>query len=328
MRWTVPEVSVEAYGRLHAALIDVGRATPRAYGGCGFALGTPVVRVRAKPATSLAVTYYGTLDDRGREDVDCALARLGEHVGHPIDAELTIDGWIPQHVGLGTKTALVLALLDATSRALDLSLSNAELQSISGRGGTSGVGIHTYFCGGFALDAGHVQSRVPTLAPSSSRLAPSIPPMLTWAPFPDGWHVTLLAVPGPRIHGENELAFFAAATPVPADEVLRALALVHHGMTPAFLEEDLERLGSSLLELHQVGFKARELTHQSASVKAALRDCWDHGLVAGLSSMGPTIYAISSSEDDSTAVLETIARTHDIALIGPLPACNVGARVA
>jgi beta-ribofuranosylaminobenzene 5'-phosphate synthase len=274
------------------------------------------------------VTNCGTLDDRGREDVSCALARLGEHVGHPIDAEITIDGWMPQHVGLGTKTALLLALLDATGRALKLSLSNAELQSLSGRGGTSGVGLHTYFHGGFVLDAGHLQSSVPTLAPSSSRIAPGIPPMLTQAPFPERWRVTLLTVPGPRIHGENELAFFAAVTPVPADEVLRALALVHHGMTPAFLDEDLELLGSSLLELHQVGFKARELTHQSASVKAVLRDCWDHGLVAGLSSMGPTIYAIGSADDDSNALLETIAREHDIAMTGPLPACNVGALVA
>jgi beta-ribofuranosylaminobenzene 5'-phosphate synthase len=323
----VPEVTVEAHGRVHAALIDLGRATPRAYGGCGFAIDAPVVRVHARPGTSLQFNYVGTLDARGREDVSGALTRLAEHVGHPIDAELAIDGWIPQHVGLGTKTALLLALLDATNRALELSLSEGELQSLSGRGGTSGVGIRTYFQGGFVLDAGHAQELVPKLAPSSSRLAPGHPPILTWTPFPQHWRVTLLAAQGPRIQGEDELAFFAATTPVPAQDVLRVLALVHHGVAPAFLEHDVERLKSSLLELHQVGFKAHELDHQSASVKAALRDCWDHGLVAGLSSMGPTIYAISSSEDDSAAVLEVIARAHDVALIGPLPACNTGAQV-
>lgn len=323
----MPEVSVQAHGRVHVALIDLGRATPRAYGGCGFAIEAPVVRVHARPGTSLALNYVGTLDDRGREDVGDALTRLAKHVGHPIDAELAIDGWIPQHVGLGTKTALLLALLDATNRALELSLSDSELQSLSGRGGTSGVGIRTYFRGGFVLDAGHAQRLVPTLAPSSSRLAPCHPPMLTWAPFPRHWRVTLLTAPGPRIHGEDELAFFAAATPLPVEEVLRVLALVHHGVAPAFLEQDFERLRSALLELHQVGFKAHELAHQSGSVKAALRDCWDHGLVAGLSSMGPTIYTITSSEDDSTVVLEAIARTHGIALSGPLLACNTGAQV-
>ena len=226
---TVPEVSVEAYGRLHAALIDLGRATPRAYGGCGFAVGAPVVRVRARPAGSLSMTHLVAMDDRGREDVRCALVRLAEHVARPIDLEFAIDGWIPQHVGLGTKTALLLALLDAANRALGLSLSEHELQALSGRGGTSGVGIHTYFRGGFVLDGGHPQAAVPIFGPSSRRVPLTIPPALAWAPFPERWQVTLLTAAGPRIQGEDEIAFFAAATPVPAEEVLRALALVHHG---------------------------------------------------------------------------------------------------
>jgi beta-ribofuranosylaminobenzene 5'-phosphate synthase len=323
----VTEVRIEAYARVHTALIDLGRATPRAYGGCGFAVRAPVVGVRARPADSLLVTHAEMLDDRGRKDVHSAIARLARHVGHPIDAEFAIDGWIPQHVGLGTKTALLLALLDGANRALDLSLSKGELQSLSGRGGTSGVGVQTYFHGGFVLDAGHQQTLVPTLAPSSSRHPRNVPPLLTWAPFPERWVMTLLIPPGPRIHGESEYAFFQAATPVPAEHVLRTLTLVHHGVTPAVLEEDLERLGASLLELHRVGFKAHELAHQSLVVKAVLKDCWDHGIVAGLSSMGPTIYAISTSGGDSISILATIARTHEITLIGPFSGCNEGAQV-
>jgi beta-ribofuranosylaminobenzene 5'-phosphate synthase len=201
--------------------------------------------------------------------------RLAEHVSRPIDLELAIDGWIPQHVGLGTKTALLLAMLDAANRALGLALSAPELRALSGRGGTSGVGIHTYFRGGFVLDAGHPQASVSTLAPSSSRVSPSVPLMLTWAPFPERWQVTLMTAAGPRIQGEDELAFFAAATPVSAEQVLRTYALAHHGVAPAFLDEDLECLGSSLRELHQIGFKAHELAHQHASVQAALRNCWE-----------------------------------------------------
>jgi beta-ribofuranosylaminobenzene 5'-phosphate synthase len=327
MRWTVPETTVEAFGRVHVGLVDLGRATPRTYGGCGFAVSKSVARVTARPATSASVIGAERLDDRGRQDVNAALVRLGRHVGAAIDAQFTIDGWLPQHVGLGTKTALLLALLDSANRALELSLSPADLQSVSGRGGTSGVGIHTYFRGGVAVDAGHPQESVPRLRPSGDRLAPAVPPLISWVRFPDRWRVTLILAPGPRIAGDDEIAFFQHETPTPPEDALRTLALVHHGVTPAMIDGDLERLASALVDLHRVGFKARELSHQSAPVVRALMACWTHGLAAGLSSMGPTIYVVTSAEDSSHDVLDEIAGTHGAALIGPLLAHNEGSLV-
>lgn len=321
----MPEATVEAFGRVHIGLIDLGRATPRAYGGCGFAVHSTVARVTARPASSPCVIGAEHLDERGRQDVEVMLGRLARHVGETIDAEFRIDGWLPQHVGLGTKTALLLALLDSANRALELSLSPSELQSVSGRGGTSGIGIHTYFRGGVAVDAGHPQERVPQLRPSGERLAPAVPPLITWIPFPDGWRVTLVLAPGPRIAGEDEVAFFRGAAPIPPEEALRTLALVHHGVTPAVIGEDLEHLASALMNLHRVGFKARELAHQSRTVVQTLAACWAQGLAAGLSSMGPTIYVITRADDDDLqGVVETIAEDHDAALIGPLAPCNEG----
>ena len=48
----------------------------------------------------------------------------------------------------------MLAVLASIDAALDLRLAREELQLLSSRGGTSGIGIHTYFVGGFLIDAG------------------------------------------------------------------------------------------------------------------------------------------------------------------------------
>src|SRR6187397_3143910 len=65
---------------------------------------------------------------------------------------------IYEHVGLGTKTAVILGALQAAAIASGYKVSRAELQLLSGRGGASGVGIHAFFIGGLVIDAGHWQS--------------------------------------------------------------------------------------------------------------------------------------------------------------------------
>src|ERR1700733_4439795 len=62
---------------------------------------------------------------------------------------------IPEHVGLGSKTACLMALARAIAQHFSLKIDYLDLARFIGRGGTSGVGVHISNFGGIVLDAGH-----------------------------------------------------------------------------------------------------------------------------------------------------------------------------
>lgn len=257
----------------------------------------------------------------------CVMENLSAYTGREIAAEISIRAPVRQHVGFGSKTAALLAVLQGVSELFDLGLEPRELQLLSRRGGTSGVGIHTYFQGGYVADAGHAQETVSKLHPSSRRSPESVPPLLTWATFPAEWTVWLLLPPGERIAGADEAAFFANATPIPREEVLETVALIHHGFSPAIVTKDIGLLAGVLPAIHQIGFKRREYDAQSGLSKALLTACWEEGLAGGLSSMGPLLYLIVET-GDFPRPLEATIRGERIELIGPLEGRNRGASLS
>jgi beta-ribofuranosylaminobenzene 5'-phosphate synthase len=104
--------------------------------------------------------------------------------------------------------------------------------------------------------------------------------------------------PGKRLTGEEERHFFDEATPVPRGDVLEAIAAMYHGVVPAVLNADIYALNSSLKTLHDVGFKRRELDAQSDAVKRTYcRLSTTPGIAAGLSSLGPLVYAVADFRD-------------------------------
>lgn len=156
-------IVVRAFPRIHIGLADLGRATARAYGGAGFALEGPAFTVSAAGSSERSLVGFDSLDDDAYQEVQHALARLEAHVGHRLLYEFVLEGQVRQHVGLGTKTALILATLQAGALATGQDVPRSVLQTLSGRGGASGVGINTFFIGGLVIDSGHRQSRVPDL---------------------------------------------------------------------------------------------------------------------------------------------------------------------
>ena len=288
---------VESFSRLHIGLLDLANATPRKYGGAGFTLSGPSVIVQAIRSRRTGIDHSGNIDTRAAGDLELAVQRL-QKVAAGSTVCVQVLRMVPQHVGLGSKTALVLATLKAIDLECSLNLSRETLQLLSGRGGTSGIGINAFFDGGFLVDAGHVASRSSQFYPSSHKRRFDPPPVALRYLIPSEWRFHLL-LPARKIYSAGaEVSFFKINTPTTKPQALRSISVMYHAIAPAILGGDLAGLRSGLIELHGTGFKSREVRSQSSTVKALLREIAESTVYpAGLSSMGPLVYAVASADD-------------------------------
>lgn len=83
---------------------------------------------------------------------------------------------------------------------------------------------------------------------------------------------------------------------MPRAEVLETIALVTNGLAPAVATEDLDALAECLFAIHRTGFKKRELDAQTEEVRELLAEVSALG-PAGLSSLGPLVYAVHAVDD-------------------------------
>jgi beta-ribofuranosylaminobenzene 5'-phosphate synthase len=273
----------------------------------------------------MTVNYLPTIDQSARLALSHAIQRLSK-LRPGIAAFLRVAEVSRQHIGLGSKTALVLGALKALDLACDLRLAQRDLQLLSGRGGTSGIGINAFFIGGFVIDGGHSSRGSTGFLPSRFRRRFDIPPVIHSTNIPDNWRFHLLLPSGKYVHGAEERDFFKKNTPIPSQEVFRTIALAYHGLAPAVATNDLRLLRDILTSLHRVGFKRRELRGQSESVKTIIRslrqrkDC-----AVGLSSMGPLVYAVAEADNRHfTRFVDTLCRDGAAEMLGSFSGRNRG----
>lgn len=289
---------VVAYPRAHMTLVDLGRATGRSYGGAGFAVdGFPTTAIaRLAPQSKLACPPG--LEKRDVGDLAEAVRRVSRSLGLNFEVGLSCEA--PPHSGFGTKTSCVLATLSACNVVAGSPLGRDELVRLSGRGGTSGIGVNTAFVGGFVADAGHPAGNGGPFRPSSAaRSIGGPPPATVTLRVPDKWRVHLFLPEGNRVAGSAERDFFSRNTPLPREEVLEVLSLVYHGVAPAIASGRVRELRTALQGIHAVGFKKREVANQATSVSTLLTSL-DRipRVAAGMSSLGPMVYAIAGAKSE------------------------------
>ncbi len=102
-------VSITAFSRVHLTLLDLNGAYGRINGGLGFALQEPILRVRAElgNGTVEVSRNLGLPGDVKQRTVEHSLS-LSKKYNKPA-VRLVVDSEIPSHVGLGSRTALLLA---------------------------------------------------------------------------------------------------------------------------------------------------------------------------------------------------------------------------
>jgi beta-ribofuranosylaminobenzene 5'-phosphate synthase len=110
-------------------------------------------------------------------------------------------------------------------------------------------------------------------------------------------------------HGNRELDVCGTFCPVPRDEVAERCREILVRMIPAVLEEDLESFGTAVNRVQELGFKKVEEGLQHPLIRSLMEEKRSAGAVgAGLSSFGPTVYAIvdSGTRDIQAAAMEVM----------------------
>ncbi|NOZ82651.1 MAG: hypothetical protein GXN98_02365 [Euryarchaeota archaeon] len=288
---------VSAPARIHISLIDLNGSLGRVDGGAGFALREPRVEVRVERAEGLRV--YGM----HAEVAEKAAKRVLSAYSLP-GAEVEVLRAYPRHVGLGSGTQLSLAVAAGICRAYGIEKGVRELAELTGRGGTSGIGVAAFESGGFVLDGGHARALKREFLPSSASTAPP-PPVLLRRDMPDWEIAVVLPAAGERVHSRREVNIFRDFCPLPLSQVQELCHILLMKLLPALAEQDIEGFGEGINMIQEVGFKRIEVMLQRREVRELLRECQRLSYGAGLSSFGPVIYALPLSPAEFAEVVSS-----------------------
>lgn len=324
-------VIVETPSRIHITLTDLTGSCARVDGGVGITLDEPSIVLEAE--RSKDITVVGEAGAAG-ENADRALTAaqaVKEYFGLG-GARLSIRGGYNLHVGLGGGTQMGIAAGKAVTELYNRSATAREIAGIINRGGTSGIGTAAFETGGFIIDGGHSfgQGLEKTdFRPSSATRGVRPPPVIARHDFPADWKI-LLAIPNiPKgAHGRREVDIFKEFCPVSLSEVHELCYQILVRMVPSLVEANLDEFGGAINRVQELGFKKIEVMLQHPLVRMLMEEMREAGAAcAGLSSFGPTVYAITDTQprDIESAAYEAMRAVGGKVLITRIR--NEGARV-
>lgn len=293
-------LTIEVSSRLHLTLLAMHAGEYRINGGIGFAIDAPACELAFSASSDFAIDDQRA-DPLLANELDRLTSLLQAEQGRQGFATalaVSIRGKMRTHSGFGSGTAISLACLEALHRLNGSTPSPAVLISASGRGGTSGVGIHTYFSGGCVFDLGRPVDQEPH-APSH-QIAASLPPLvLDHLPMPE-WDIGVcipLAIPH-KTQAEEQ-AFFERACPLPAEAVYETLYHSLFGLYAAIREADRAAFCRSLRAVQECAWKKAERLEYGAAlveIEQALYACGADAV--GMSSLGPSLFFLADDVGD------------------------------
>jgi beta-ribofuranosylaminobenzene 5'-phosphate synthase len=292
-------IEIDAPARVHLGLIGMGSGGPRINGGIGFAIEGFAFSVGAVGSHEIRVvderteTALSTSELRHLESLICSVCH--EH-GLKRLPEIKVKAGAPSHSGLGAGTAIRLAALEATFVLNGIRMCEPDLVKSSRRGGTSGVGVHTYFEGGLTVDLGHKARG--GHRPSHAWVSPSPPLHLARVDMPS-WRIGICRHPSiPSLTHEQEREIFKSTTPVADDDVNKTLFVALFGVFAAAAEADRTTFVESIDQLQSSAWKAAEWQAHGTrllEIRDRLSSAGARGI--GLSSMGPTVVFMADGFD-------------------------------
>jgi beta-ribofuranosylaminobenzene 5'-phosphate synthase len=294
------KMKIEIFPRIHLTLIDFSLNGYRKFGGIGFSLNTPssIIEIIQNESFSFDFKIKGEKVEHLYDNVETVINLAYQKFNLLHKASFSINLEYPLHSGLGTGTNLTLACLEGLFIINNKKIEREQIIQLSSRGRTSGIGIQTYFDGGFVFDGG-VKNTDNIFLPSNSNKSNLIAKPIVKCVLPN-WPV-LICIPKflNTISVENERSFFENNTPLMNHEVQEILYHSVFGITSSILENDFEAFCVSLKSIQKTKWKLLERSNYSSDLIKLEKKLYDLGAdTIAMSSLGPTIVAFSKNYDD------------------------------
>jgi len=289
-------MEIVAYPRIHISLISMHTGGYRKHGGIGFAISDPLIRVGAR------ISKQFKLNDRRdvrleKHEYNRLLDTLENvYVSEKLTSKLLIEvsGELIPHHGFGSETSLRLACLELLFLINGKNYDKEKLISFSGRGGVSGIGIHSYFEGGFIFDAG-IKSDSKEFKPSNLRETRKNIPLKLIKTIVEPWEIGLYLNNNIKnIPEEVEADFFKNACPIAATETYEILYHCVYGSLSSIIEKDKKKFQDSVNKIQSTKWKLLERNLYEGVIKDDEKILFNAGASAvGMSSLGPLLYFLS-----------------------------------
>ena len=292
-------VHVRAPSRLHFGLFSFG-GLGRQFGGVGVMI--------ERPSLSLEISPAPRFEAAGEQsDFLTQGARQWAHfcgLGELPNCRVALLQTVPRHVGLGSGTQLISALvagLQAFQRRSPLAAQ--ELARATCRGRRSAIGTYGFLHGGLIVESGKLPSE--ELAPLEQRRE-----------FPAAWRFVLVQA-GTRagLFGRDERQAFECLPPVRRSVREELIAEVRSTLLPALQSNDCLAVGESL---YRYGRKAGSCfasvqggPYNGARLTALVEEIRALGVAGvGQSSWGPTLFCLVPDQVSAERLQEELCRQH------------------
>jgi beta-ribofuranosylaminobenzene 5'-phosphate synthase len=283
-------VVVESTARLHFGIVNPFSRERRRFISVGLAIDAPRTRVVVEHHDKLSVVGCRAVEVYER------IQRLSRRYG-PLKGLVRIEECIPEHVGLGSTTQLLLAAATGLLTYNNIDFDVIEVARLMGLGRVSGVGTYAFMYGGFIVDTGVYEGR-------------DFPKLLLRLDFPEEWAFILITPRGRGLDEAGEQIAFTTAPAVPQELPWKAAFVLFTRLIPAIIERNFEEFALALSDLQ------RTVGEMFSSLQGGIYSPWSTKYIelllnmgvkgVGQSSWGPTVYGVVESLDEALEVAEKI----------------------
>jgi beta-ribofuranosylaminobenzene 5'-phosphate synthase family len=284
---------ITSFPRVHITLIGMNNDGYRINGSVGFSISVPKIDVYFEMSNNIEV-----IDERDITFTEQEKARLQQILAETVTTlnfkkkiRCVVKSNALPHYGLGSNTSIYLSCVEALFILNGVKYSHEDIIKFSKRGGTSGIGINTYFEGGFIFDVG-IKNEKQSFIPSSIADRKGKEPLVVHRCKLPNWEIGICIHRNILAKSEQEeIEFFQKYCPINKDSVGRILYESIYGVTSSIIEGDYDVFCASVNAIQYTQWKYLErslygnlLIELEKKIKLLGADC------VGMSSLGPMLF--------------------------------------
>ena len=290
MNFSGKKVIVDSPARLHLGFYGINNDLDYSFGSIGLAVNAFRTVVSAKSVRKSQSSLSNIKVDK--IDQLLKIKNINKHY------MLEIMKSPPKHIGLGSGTQQSLCFIHAINILLNLNLSKDECIELSLRGKRSGIGIGTFYNGGFVVD-GCKKDRL-------------YPKTLFNLKFPKQWHIILINDTLQRgSFGKKESEFFDNKKNK-IETINKELSFIlMRGLFPSILYQDFSNFSDNLNHYQKMTarfYKSNQKdTYLSSDIAKIIRFATNSGFKGvGQSSWGPLSYIFVESKAEAKDLIKAM----------------------